>query len=204
MSDISELRRAYARLRDRRHAAGAASSVSLEQILAFAEQPPTDDAGLAALDAVLADPKMRDEYILLRSLARERAKRAGVPRWYAVAALAALALGVPLVWRATSGPGNVTRGTADGFVVTSLAPDDSVVAAGDALTWRSVDRATYIVEFLDANATAAWSQATPDTTLILPAATPLEPGVSYTLQVTATTPEGAQQRTPGRRVTLAR
>lgn len=198
----TELMRAYARLRDRRQSPAAATQgAPLEEVLALAEHPPRDAAGLTRLDAVLADPATRDEYVMLRALAREgRRARVIAPRWYAIAAAALLAAGLSLLWRGTIDRGAVVRGTPGAFIVVEPGADDSIIAPGRRITWRAVTRSTYVVEVLDASASPVWTFPTPDTSIVVPGTLQLQPGAILSLQVVATTPEGVEERTAARRV----
>ena len=197
----TELMRAYARLRDRRRLVSGATPASIDEILALAEHPPRDAAGLARLDAVLAEPATRDEYVMLRALAREgeRARRT-VPGWYAIAAVALLAVGLPLVWRATPDRESVLRGAPSAFHLIEPGATDSAIAPGRRITWPAVTRSSYVVELLDAGATPVWTFQTSDTSTIVPTDLQLQLGAVLSLQVVATTPEGVEQRTPARRV----
>ncbi len=202
MTSDPELMRAYARLRDRRGDPSTPTPpVPIEEILELAEHPPWDAAGLARLDSVLADRESRDAYMMLRALAREGSRRQANRTWYvAIAAAALLAVGLPLARRIVADRGPVLRGVEDTFRLVEPVATERFIAPGSRITWRRLERATYVVELLDPNADPVWTVQTKDTTLVIPSDAQLQPNMQLSLQVLAITPEGVEQRTVARQL----
>jgi hypothetical protein len=167
----AEVRERYAELLARRAREGGGLPASLEEIQSLAATGADTPERIALLDRVLADPRTRDEYLLLRDVVREgvvpHATR--VPRWLAAAAGILLVAGAGIVWRAQRAMApEPMRG--DGGAVELLAPaPDAVLRAGTTFVWRSVAGAeAYELELTDEEGASIATLRTSDTTLVLP------------------------------------
>ncbi|HEX5819892.1 MAG TPA: hypothetical protein VFY20_13480 [Gemmatimonadales bacterium] len=162
-----ELRARYATLLARRAREGAPAPATLEEILALAESGADTPERVARLDRVLADPRTRDEYRMLREVARAEpvaARRRAVPWPLAAAAGLVLVAGAALLARAgrVTGPDEM-RGDATSVTLVTPAPDADVTATTP-FVWRAVPGASrYVVELLAPSGEVLTSVETSDT-----------------------------------------
>jgi hypothetical protein len=151
------LRAAYRELLARRAAAAGALPATLEEIEALARDGADSPERTALLDRVLADPRTRDEYRLLREVGAgpdapaTRPAAAPAPwRWaLAAAAVAVLAVGAGVLSRASrvAGPDPV-RGDRDAVRLVAPAPG-AALEPGTTFVWHAAPGAvSYELELL--------------------------------------------------------
>jgi hypothetical protein len=175
MTESSEalLRERYAALLARRAASDAPLPATLEEIRDLAALGAADLDRTALLDRVLADPRTRDEYLLLRELLqserRPAAARVRSSRALAVAAMVAVVLGAGALWRARGDAPEPMRG--DGEQVQVVEPRADAEVAGEVrFVWHPVPGATaYVLEVADATGASVLSRRVVDTTVSVPA-----------------------------------
>jgi hypothetical protein len=153
---------------------------SPEDVAALADASLPEARRLALVDHVGACAECSRDLALLRSVAAARQPARTRQIALAAAAVVALAVGVPLAWRAVSPPteGDVLRGS--GHHVALVAPAGVVdEEAGRVLVWRRAEGAVeYLVELSRAGA-VEFAASTRDTTLALPDSVRLVPGSDY-------------------------
>lgn len=161
----------YAELLARRAREGAALPATVEEIQALAAAGADTPERVALLDRVLADPRTRDEYLLLREVIRagERRSVGRVPRWLAVAAGIVVVTAAGVVWRAQQAMApEPMRGDAAAVELLSPAPD-AMLAAGTPFAWRPVAGVeAYEFELTDADGASITTLRTSDTSIVLP------------------------------------
>lgn len=202
MSDDAHLRGTYRRLQDRasnREGPG----VPLETVQALAENRLGGADRDAALDAVMADPAARQEYLFLRDLVRAGpVPAAGRWRLLALAATLTLAVSAGLLIRAVSHRGpEPLRGAGSGTVLLSPA-DGAALSPGDTLRWRVRAGAEgYVVEVVSDGGEVVYRTETTDTLAAFspPAVVAAGPGQWW---VTARLGGSSTVRSPSRRVQL--
>lgn len=165
-----------------------------EVVAAFAEGTLPEDEADAVRRHLAECPECRRE---IQEVARILAAvptrpRRPVPTWAAAAAVAILALGIPLLrWGGGGTGGNGLRAPVTEFE--TLGPGQ--VRAGDPggirFTWSAGPAgSTFRITLLDEQGDRIWSSETGDTTVLLPAEVPVMPGGSYYWYVDALAPDG--------------
>lgn len=205
MQSDQEFIRAYQRVLERLGREDRADCTSPEAILSLVEGTEEEDARLRTLDHVMACPPCREDFELLRALARSRPaelieKNAARPSFrfrpqkLAWAASLVLALGAGSIWWGSmdTNPADVMRGDGDG--VQLISPSTGAVLEGDmAFVWHPVPGAfRYDLEVFGPDGTVVFQESTPDTVLLardFPFA-PGSPELSW--WVTASTADGAR------------
>ncbi len=157
-----------------------------EDVAALADGTLPDARRLALVDHVAACADCSRDLALLHSVAAARQPAPYRRIAMAAAAVLALAVGAPLVWRAMSPPptDDVFRGA--GLRMALVAPTGTVDAeAGRLLVWRRVEGAAeYRVELIRGGA-VGFSATTGDTSLTLPDSVRLVTGTDYEWSVEA-------------------
>ncbi|MFW6078156.1 MAG: hypothetical protein ACODAE_00950 [Gemmatimonadota bacterium] len=182
---------------------------SPEELRALVEREGPEGERLSVLDHVMSCPSCRREFELLRATAsaRSRSLRPG-RRWsragLAAAAVIALLVGGPLVWRLADvrdGPSEVMRGEEEAVRV--IGPIGVVSEPPTALTWRSLPGAVrYAVDLVDRDGRAIVSEETRDTTLVLTDAAQLADDREYLWWVEAIRLDGTRVRSEPQRFAI--
>jgi hypothetical protein len=194
----ARLREAYdALLQERgRRASVAEADVSLETMCDVLARRGSEDGRLAAIDRIMAHPRLAEEFEILRA-ARE-AGQVGATPWYASRpfALAATVLAVAglSTWAIGTGENDVdpVRGGGSPIGIPLYAPAETAMADSARLfLWSgNPDATSYRFELNGENGDPLYSVATTDTAVTLPDSVRLTPGGSYFWWVRGATPDG--------------
>ena len=212
MTDDARLRALYQDALARRTTAGSASAqeVPIAQLEALAAGRLHAGEALPLIDRVMADPDLRREFELLRSVhaagsAAPRAMPRARSRWMSLAAAAVLVVAVPLTWRAWNADGpaevhHVVRSATSGVALATPARD-ATVDAPVRFSWLPVaDAVRYRVEIVSEDGELVVAETTTDTTVTLGTERLRGAGV-YQWSVEAVVPSGVR-RSPHSRFTL--
>ncbi|MEO8449957.1 MAG: hypothetical protein ABI647_09215 [Gemmatimonadota bacterium] len=195
MDPDNSLRAAY-QLRPMKAPPGEHPSPETLQALVRAEGRLADR--LVLLDHVMACPRCRPEFELVRSIhaAARRDIALGTPNrirlWIPIAAIVTLMIGATFLWQRRVGRSEqpVYRDAPNGVGITLQVPLEGGELGEDRqFTWQGAPGASYRFELLDAAGTVAYDRELADTTVALPASVKLRPGV-YSWLVVARLPTG--------------
>jgi hypothetical protein len=187
------LRALYQQAIERRRPAERTACLPPERLLALAEGRLRGSEAQEAADHAMSCASCREEYALLRAIARvQERSSAWSARRLALAASIVLALGAIVILRTTRQRDAATfRGSAD--EVRLLAPEPGVAPL--TLAWRSVaDASRYEVELMDSAGMPLHQATTRDTVLVVPETVRLAPGAEHRWWVRAVLANGREVR----------
>lgn len=206
-----ELREAYARFLATQQSSGRAACPEPEALVALVQRKGPESQRLTILDHAMACAACQREFELLRAIRTAERQEEGEARpsrrwqpWLVPALAASFLLAIGL------GPGREwleeqreqpMRGEADAIVM--LEPQAGATISADSLrfVWRPAQGASrYTVELLTADGAVAVSEKTADTTMVLPRAGRVSPGMYHWL-VRAELP-GTEARSQARPVNV--
>jgi hypothetical protein len=206
MTSDREIKQAYQRTLATHGQETRDNCVSPEAILSLVEGSEGEEARLHTLDHVMACRHCREDFELLRGLARSRPveerskKRWGIssPQRLAWAASLVIALGAGSLWWGSqgSGPEGVMRG--DGTELRLVSPAaGGTLDEGMTFAWNSLPQAfSYEMEVIDADGEVVFRFSTPDTVVVAEglSSAVLAEGLSW--WVTARTRDGSRISSP--------
>lgn len=192
MNDAT-LRQAYESLMRERAGRAEPLGVSLETMRDVLERKGSEEARLAAIDRIMAHPRLAEEFEILRAAhsAGKVAQRRTFAAWpLAIAASLIVAIGLG-TWLARGGT-NVDTLRGPSIAIPLYAPAETALAdSARVFLWSGNPDATqYLFELSTAGGSPLFSAATTDSSLALPDSVRLAPGASYFWYVRAMTPQG--------------
>ncbi len=200
----ADLRSTYQRAVEQRVTADRRGCPSVDAIEALASRAGAESTRLATMDHVMKCAACQADFELFRAIhGAGRSQRPAIaPRWYAIAAAAALVIGVStFALLGDSGP--VLRGdSATAGSPALIAPQGEVaIAAARRFVWRSTPNAIrYHVELLEPGGRARAAAALADTVWQLPDSVQLRNGEELDWWVRVELPGGREERSPFVRV----
>lgn len=182
--------------------------LAAERLRRVVDREGSEAERLHTIDSLLASAEGRQELDIVVAAARAAREARPVARrqWVWRVAAAVVLLALPVTWLFSRGEDDerVMRGGDSPLVL--LAPVGAPpVAAGARFTWRGLPEVIrYTLVLVDSAGNEVFSGDTRDTTLVLPATVPLQPGATYQWWVQARTRLGASVTAAPERVTVAR
>jgi len=205
LTDSARLQQLYSRRVAQRGAAGDASHVSPEAILAVIRREGSEEERLATLEHVMSCAECHREYEWLSAVneaaleaeggagaARGRSWTRFAPLALAASLLIAMGTGIAVYRRVRPGPEVVRGGTGD---IALISPADSATVAGSlTFVWRPLPEASrYVLEVQRPDGSVVFADTTSDTTFTLTEPGRILPEVEYRWWVRETT-DGAEPR----------
>ena len=208
MPSDQEIKQAYSRILETHRQEARAECVSPEAILSLVEGSEDEVTRLETLDHTMACPHCREDFELLRGLARSRPEEKRTTRsWLnftpeklAWAASLVLALGLGSIWLTSQGPGPDVVMRGDGAEVGLVSPvSGGVLEKGMAFVWNSFPEAfAYDLEVIGADGEIVYRASTADTTITAEDSPSWAGAGGLSWWVTARTGDGSRIASPMR------
>jgi hypothetical protein len=194
----SELQRNYQRAVELRASADRVRCAAPDAIEALVLGNASEQERLSTLDHVMACPQCQKEFELLRAIKAAGARRTNVSvRWYALAAVALMAVALTLISVNRNGP-TIRGSDAPAVVPIALSPTGVVdVSTARRVVWRAFPNAAqYRVEVLEPSGRLRAAGSVVDTTWMLPDSVAIQSGEQLQWTVEAILPDARRVQSP--------